>query len=105
MYVAPVNVEHMASQNAYDTQGMARTLSRIAEVAKRQKAEFIDLHDLLPDTAFADFADHLFQGAGAVGSRDVARRIADPLMVRAVPPAALNAELGAAGQTGVANGD
>jgi hypothetical protein len=76
VYVAPINVEHLASIGAYDAQGMARTSARIETVSQRRGAAFLDLHDLLPDAAFADHLDHLVQDVEPEGSRALADRLA-----------------------------
>jgi hypothetical protein len=83
VYVAPINVEHLSSIGAYDPQGMARTSARIEAVSRRRGAAFLDLHDLLPDAAFADHLDHLVQDAEPEGSRAVAERLA-PLVAQRV---------------------
>jgi hypothetical protein len=76
VYVAPINVEHLTSIGAYDAQGMARTGTRIEAVSQRRGAGFLDLHDVLPDAAFADHLDHLMQDVEPEGSRALADRLA-----------------------------
>jgi hypothetical protein len=76
VYVAPINVEHLSSIDAYDPQAMAQTSARIGAVSRRRGAAFLDLHDLLPDAAFADHLDHLRQDVEPDGSRAVAHRLA-----------------------------
>jgi hypothetical protein len=83
VYVAPINVEHLSSIGAYDARGMARTSGRIEAVSRRRGAAFLDLHDLLPDAAFADHLDHLVQDVEPEGSRAVADRLA-PLVAERV---------------------
>lgn len=59
VYVAPLNVEHLARIGLYDAQGLSQTIGALKQVAEQEGADFVDLHDLLPDAAFLDFADHL----------------------------------------------
>jgi hypothetical protein len=87
VYVAPINVEHLSSIGAYDPQALARTSARIEAVSQRRGATFLDLHDLLPDAAFADHLDHLVQDVEPEGSRTVADRLA-PLVAEHVRDAA-----------------
>jgi hypothetical protein len=49
-------------------------------------AAFLDLHDLLPDAAFADHLDHLVQDVEPEGSRAVADRLA-PLVAERIQDA------------------
>ncbi len=83
VYVAPINVEHLSSIGAYDPQGMARTSARIEAVSRRRGAAFLDLHDLLPDAAFADHLDHLVQDVEPEASGAVADRLA-PLVAECI---------------------
>lgn len=57
--VPPTNVDVLEEYGMYDTDGFATSLDRIREVATRHDADFLDLHDLLPDDAFRDPNDHL----------------------------------------------
>ena len=86
VYLAPINVEHLSSIGAYDRQGMARTGARIEAVSQSRDAAFLDLHDLLPDAAFADHLDHLVQDVEPEGSRALADRLA-PLVAERVQDA------------------
>jgi hypothetical protein len=83
VYVAPINVEHLSSIGTYEPRGMARTSARIEAVSKLRGAAFLDLHDLLPDAAFADHLDHLAQDLEPDGSRTVADRLA-PLVAERI---------------------
>jgi hypothetical protein len=89
VYVAPINVEHLSSIDAYDAEGMSVTMQRIEDVSPRRGAAFLDLHALLPDAAFADHLDHLVQDAEPEGSRAVADRLAPVIAqrVRGTPAA------------------
>lgn len=59
LYVPPINVDHLREIGVYDGEGLARTLATLERVASETGAEFADLHDLLPDTAFRDAGYHL----------------------------------------------
>lgn len=75
VYLAPVNVEHLAALGLVPAPGLARSARRIDAVARRWGAVFLDLHALLPDAAFRDHLDHLVYGVPGEGSRAVAARL------------------------------
>jgi hypothetical protein len=81
-YLAPTNVEHLASLGLYSPRGPARSAARIDAVARRRGASFLDLHALLPDAAFHDHLDHLVQGVPGEGSGAVAAALAPLLQAR-----------------------
>jgi hypothetical protein len=76
VYLAPTNIERLAALGLHDREGLAGTGARLAEVARRRGAVFLDLHALLPDAAFHDHLDHLVHGVPDEGSRAVAERLA-----------------------------
>ncbi|MFT4569366.1 MAG: hypothetical protein ACI8TX_000130 [Hyphomicrobiaceae bacterium] len=59
VYVAPRNIEYLRSINVLNEVGLAKTLNSVRTVSTRAQAEFLDLHDFLPDSAFCDQGDHL----------------------------------------------
>lgn len=59
VYTNPTNVEHIASVIPSAPRGLALTLASIEVVAREAGARFVDLHDLLPNRGFRDFAGHL----------------------------------------------
>lgn len=78
VYVSPINVEHLRAIGSYDPDSMQRTLDEIRNVCDRQRATLLDLHALLPDSAFADHQDHLAQADhwdSPEGSSKVATRV------------------------------
>jgi hypothetical protein len=66
VFVPPHNVEHVRDLG-YDVSRLRPSLDRIAEVARRRGARFLDLHALLPDSAFRDHLDHLYGRRGDEG--------------------------------------
>ena len=84
VYTNPTNVEHLESIAAADSLGLAETLSSIEEVSRRAGAHFVDLHDLLPNQGFRDFAGHLaFRGDVPDGPLLLAEKLA-PVVVQSV---------------------
>jgi len=81
LYTAPLNVEHLRRLEMYDAHGIATTISRIRDVARRHDADLIDLHDLLPDAAFGDSRNHLDYESEVDGAGLIAQRIA-PVVLR-----------------------
>jgi hypothetical protein len=75
LYVAPLNVEHLERVRVYDAAGAARAVARVHDVAEGLGAGFLDLHALLPDSAFADHNDHLHVEGPVDGASMVARRL------------------------------
>ena len=75
VYVAPLNVEHLKRIGLYDAQGLERTIGALQHVTGLEGADFVDLHDLLPDAAFEDFADHLRMEQGSDGSGRIAQEL------------------------------
>lgn len=84
VYTNPTNVEHLEAVGAANPQGLALTLASIEEVSRDAGARFVDLHDLLPDRGFRDFAGHLaFKGAVPDGPLLLARKLA-PIVAESV---------------------
>ncbi len=78
VYVSPINVEHLREIGNYDSDSMQRTLVVIRNVCDRQRATLLELHALLPDSAFAEQLDHLAQADhwdSAEGSSEVATQV------------------------------
>lgn len=73
--VPPTNVAVLEKHGMYDTDGFATSLGRIREVATRHDADFLDLHDLLPDDAFRDPNDHLDFRSETQPARRIAREL------------------------------
>ncbi|MEE2674755.1 MAG: hypothetical protein VX466_13220 [Myxococcota bacterium] len=77
VYTNPTNVDNLRAVGAANPQGLALTLASLEVVSRDAGARFVDLHDLLPDRGFRDFAGHLaFKGAAPDGPRLLARRLA-----------------------------
>jgi hypothetical protein len=75
VWVAPVNVDHLASLG-YATTGLDRSVNVLRSVALRRGAAFLDLHSSLHDAEFRDVGDHFtFEGNGN-GVWKVANRLA-----------------------------
>jgi hypothetical protein len=76
VYVSPLNLRHIEAIGADNPEGLARTLTSIESVARRAGAGFMDLHELLPDAGFRDFAGHLSTTDAIDGPQQIATRIA-----------------------------
>lgn len=79
-YVNPTNVENLERVGVYDAAGLGRTLAVLREVVERNGADFVDLHELLPDAGFRDAAGH-FSTAEVDGPLRVAEALA-PVVIR-----------------------
>ncbi|MEE2673420.1 MAG: hypothetical protein VX466_06485 [Myxococcota bacterium] len=82
VYTSPLNVEHIEAIGSANPEGLARTLASIESVSRHAGARFIDLHDLLPDAGFRDFAGHLRTSNAIDGPKRLADRLA-PIVVEA----------------------
>ncbi len=81
VWVAPVNVDHLASLG-YSTTGLDRSVNVLRYVAVRRGAAFLDLHSSLHDDEFRDVGDHFtFEGTGNAAWK-IANRLA-PMMLHA----------------------
>ncbi len=79
VYVVPVNVEHLRRVGLESQGGLARTVEAVRRVAKGAGADFLDLHDFLPDAAFRDPSGHFTYDGEIDGATLVAERIARAL--------------------------
>lgn len=76
----PVNLDHWRDVGALDdVSGLRRTIATLHRRITETGAVFIDLHDLLPDSAFRDKADHFTFGGPDSGTGQVAKAIAAAL--------------------------
>jgi hypothetical protein len=79
VYSTPANVEHLRTLG-FESEGLARTLASLREVAEREGAHFVDRHALLPDAGFRDAAGHFATGpASPDGPMLLARSLLPPL--------------------------
>ena len=84
VYTSPTNIEHLESVGAASPQGLALTLASIEVVSREAGARFVDLHDLLPNRGFRDFAGHLaFKGNVPDGPLYLAGKLA-PIVAESV---------------------
>ena len=83
LYVPPINVEHLQSVDAYDSDGLQRSLQTLEQIALETGAEFADLHDLLPDAAFRDHGGHFTHDPPYDGPVLVAEALAPYVLVQA----------------------
>ena len=58
MVVIPINLELLGLLGLDDPEGRGETLLALADLAQTHDAEFLDLHDLLPQDSFADWQGH-----------------------------------------------
>ncbi len=72
LVATPTNVDVLEELGVYDRDGMQTSLNRIRDIATRNGADFLDVHDLLPDAAFRDAKDHLDLGSKMRPSRILA---------------------------------
>jgi hypothetical protein len=78
VYVSPINVEHLRKLGLYDEVSVNRSMASIRSVCEKQGARLLDLHALLPDTAFTDHLDHMVHAKewnDPEGSADIADRV------------------------------
>ena len=87
LYIAPLNVEHLERVGVYDAAGARRAVARVHDIAEGAGAGFVDLHALLPDSAFADHNDHLQVDGPVDGASMVALRLLPLVLVRSAPVA------------------
>lgn len=73
--VPPTNVEIMTKLDLAPGDGFQTSLDRIRDVATQHGADFLDLHDLLPDSAFRDPTDHLNFRARPLPARLIAQQL------------------------------
>lgn len=83
LYVPPINVEHLQSIGAYDSDGLQRSLQTLEQIALETGAEFADLHNLLPDAAFRDPGGHLTHAPPYDGPALVAEALAPYVLAQA----------------------
>jgi hypothetical protein len=79
VYVTPVNVQHL-QRLELDLAGLEATISTLEEIARSRDAEFVDLHDLLPNQAFKDRIEHFKLDPPWNGSVRVAKQLAPRLV-------------------------
>jgi hypothetical protein len=60
VYLNPINVEHLREIGVLDPVEIARSAALYREIAEGRGAEFLDLHDYLPDRYFLDAPGHFF---------------------------------------------
>jgi hypothetical protein len=58
VFTVPMNIEHIDLMGLYAEEGLARTLGAVETTVRESGSHFVDLHDLLPDSAFRDAAGH-----------------------------------------------
>ena len=80
MVVIPINVELVQGLGLDDPEGRKQTLDALAHVAQDNSAEFLDLHDLLPQESFADWQGHYSLDSKPHGPSLIAARI-EPVLV------------------------
>jgi hypothetical protein len=80
LYVVPANVEHFAAAGYDDQAGLGLTVQRIRNVADAGGARVIDLHAMLPDSAFQDYWGHFRDGSKYRGATRVAEALADSML-------------------------
>ncbi len=79
VYIAPINVEHLDQIGLGDREGLRRGVESVRRVVQAGGASLIDVHDLLPDAAFADGGGHLASNETLDAPSIVARRIAQAM--------------------------
>ena len=79
VYIAPLNIEHLERIGLRDREGLRRGVESVRRVVIAGGASLIDLHDVLPDAAFADGGGHLMTSAEFDAPPIVARRMAQAM--------------------------
>jgi len=80
LYVSPINVEHLQRVGLDSRPGLDRTIETVRRLAEEEGADFLDLHDLLPDAGFRDAPGHFAYEGKIDGPMVVAQRIAEALL-------------------------
>jgi hypothetical protein len=86
VYIAPINVEHLERIGLRDHEGLRQGVESVRRVVLAGGASLIDLHDLLPDAAFADGGGHLVSNETLDAPPIVAKRIAQAMLAAPAEP-------------------
>lgn len=82
VYVPPYNIDHLNSLGLMESSHLEESIETVAAAAKDHGADFLDLHRLLPDSAFRDSMDHLVESETGGGQQEVGNKIADAITPR-----------------------
>jgi hypothetical protein len=77
VFVPPYNVDHLGSLGVLEGARIEESIAQVRSVAEQGGAQFLDVHDLLPDHYFRDSMDHLTETKNANGHERLAQRLAD----------------------------
>jgi hypothetical protein len=80
VYIVPLNLEYLERIGLRDRDGLRRGIESVRRVVLASGASLIDLHDSLPDAAFADGGGHLMTTAEFDAPPIVARRMAHAML-------------------------
>jgi hypothetical protein len=80
IYIVPLNIEYLERIGVGDREGLRRGVESVRRVVLAGGASLIDLHDSLPDAAFADGGGHLMTTAEFDAPPIVARRMAQAML-------------------------
>ena len=77
--IIPIDVDRFATLGLANPEGIARTSESVAKIARETGAEFVDIHDLLPSSAFVDVRGHFDYASEIDGPVKMAERVAPKL--------------------------
>lgn len=83
VYLNPINVEHLRRVEVFDAAEIDRSAEIYRGVAERSGAEFLDLHDYLPDRYFMDAPGHFFSTEELNGPGMMADALSPPVLQHA----------------------
>ncbi len=82
VYIVPLNLEYLERIGIRNREGVRRGIESVRRVVEAAGASLIDLHDSLPDAAFADGGGHLMTTAEYDAPPIVARRMAQAMLAK-----------------------
>jgi hypothetical protein len=80
VHIVPLNVEHLERIGVVDREALRRGVESVRRVVLAGGGSLIDVHDFLPDAAFADGGGHLVANETLDAPVIVARRIAAEML-------------------------
>jgi hypothetical protein len=85
VYITPTNVDYMRSIGRVDDRKLARTIDAIGTIVNDNGGVLVDLHDLLPDSAFIDAAGHFTHEGEYDGPSLIATHLAPVILQQLTP--------------------
>lgn len=83
VYLNPINLDHLREVGVLDAAELARSAAVYGEIVQSRGAEFLDLHDTLPDRYFLDAPGHFVSGEELNGPAMMAKALSPSVLRRA----------------------